>query len=98
MQWSLRVESHARPVNPTELLPNATRTANLEQTLTELHACEEYLWVLGTNGAVYSLDTSRSAQTFPSQYFRRRLHAIFGLDKPWDWRTYAEPEPELPCE
>lgn len=65
-------------------------------TLNELRDADEYLLVedSSANTRVVTIDDENRSR-YGSQYFRRRLAALFGLKRDWDWRAYAEPEADL---
>lgn len=77
-----------------DVLPDACRADDLASALLQTSCADEYLVFRDTAGAVgYTKAIDR--RLYPSQYFRRALHAYFRCDRPWDWREYVEPEPSL---
>jgi len=85
------------PVSCTDLLPadEVDLFSSLEAAWAALAGSSEYLLFRGTDGRVGVHDSSRSPRRFGSQYFRRELVRRFQVERPWDWRVYDEPEPDL---
>jgi diadenosine tetraphosphate (Ap4A) HIT family hydrolase len=77
------------------LFPEATNfSADLAGAWAALTETDHYL-LIGNSENVRFRNLEADPGRFPSQFFRRRLAEHFGLEKPWDWRSYSQIEPEL---
>jgi hypothetical protein len=77
------------------LFPEALNfNADLASVWTTLIDKSNYILMGGNEGVRYR-DLEADPGPFPSQFFRRRLVEYFGLDRPWDWRSYSEVESAL---
>lgn len=84
-----------RAVELTNIFSDATLEApSLVAALDALRKSSEYL-LIGDGRQVISRDVERSGGNFPSQYFRRRLVEVFGINRPWNWREFQRPEAGL---
>lgn len=55
-----------------------------------------YIVLRDTLGKISSIgEQSLSTHNIGSQYVRRKLAEIFGVQRPWDWREYDSPEHDL---
>lgn len=64
--------------------------------LCKLRDSSEYLIIRDTEHQVRFIESPSSfGKQYPSQYFRKTLADLFGLDRSWDWRTYQGPEQYL---
>ena len=91
----LHVVAIPRQVRPSDLFPEHLGAANtLIAALMSLRGVEHYL-LIGDESEVKFADVKLLAHTPPSQHFRQVLHRRFKIDKPWNWRSYTKPEPDL---
>ena len=68
---------------------------NLNECYFDLREASQYLMTMDIDGSFRAIDTTDKPNQYSSQFFRRKLVEYFNLDKPWDWREYLTPEPEL---
>jgi hypothetical protein len=70
---------------------------SLNLAYASLRSANDYLLVRDTHGQIAALEGLSSSMhgPLPSQFMRRQLVDLFGLDRPWDWREYREPEPAV---
>jgi diadenosine tetraphosphate (Ap4A) HIT family hydrolase len=80
---------------PRTLLPEATAAfGDLPSALGALRGSPHYL-LAGDATGVVAAEVAALSFAPGSQYFRRRLAALHGLDRPWDWRLADAPEADL---
>lgn len=83
------------PIRPQKLLPDSgTGFTTLSDALSALTSTCHYL-LAGDDTGVHVVDTSLLAEAPGSQFFRRRLVSMFGVNRPWDWRSASAPEEDL---
>ncbi len=84
---------HRIPV--TTVLPDYRSSAeDLCCALRDLSNSDHYLLFGYENKVVYS-QVKDMVQYPESQYFRRILTEYLGVSRPWNWREYTTPEPDL---
>lgn len=94
---------HAVPI-PThlscnEFLPNVTTVgrSSLREAWNALQRADNYFLCRDTHGLVAFADSSNDpvAPWSQSQFGRRQLVRLFGLNADWDWKKYSVPETSL---
>ncbi|MEW6412785.1 MAG: HIT family protein [Candidatus Zixiibacteriota bacterium] len=71
-------------------------TTDLIDAWLQLRNADNYLVARDTHGSTGLIDLRDSKDSdFPSQYMRRRLAELYGVQKSWDWRSYQTIEPWL---
>ena len=79
-------------VSETDSVSFKTETS-LSAALHNLQTSSEYLLVRDSKYKLKYVDISAlSIKKYPSQYFRKIICESFDLDRPWDWRKYADQE------
>lgn len=75
-------------IAPLELFPEAaSEVADLATAWRTLSGSSHYL-MIGDGTRVLTRDLTTRPGEFPSQFFRRRLADVLGLETDWDWRRY----------
>ena len=84
-----------RSLAPGDLFPDhRSVAADLRSALRSLRGCSQYLLAGNEHGVVYARVADMAMQP-GSQYFRRLLAERFESARPWDWRAFKTPEPDL---
>ena len=82
-------------LSPGDLFPAHLSVApDLRSALRSLRGCSQYLLAGNEHGVVYARVVDMPTQP-GSQYFRRLLAERFGSTRPWDWRAFKTPEPDV---
>ena len=80
---------------PGDLFPAHLSVAtDLRSALRSLRGCSQYLLAGNEHGVAYAHVADMATQP-GSQYFRRLLAERFGSTRPWDWRAFKTPEPDV---
>ena len=84
-----------RGVRPGDLFPaHQSVAADLRGALRSLRGCSQYLLAGDKHGVAYARVADMTTQP-GSQYFRRLLAERFESPRPWDWRAFETPEPDV---
>lgn len=82
-------------VPPGDLFPaHLSVAADLRAALRSLRGCSQYLLAGNEHGVAYARVADMATQP-GSQYFRRLLAERFESARPWDWRAFNTPEPDV---
>lgn len=83
----------AVPPTAAELLPTGQDIYGLDAGWDSVDTADDYLICASSDGSARFRTVVPEERTdYPSQYFRRQLHHHLGLEGPWDWREFDQPE------
>lgn len=84
------------PPSAAELLPTGRTSSGLAEGWDLVDTEDDYLICASSDGtARFRSVAADERPAYPSQFFRRQLHHHLGLDGPWDWREFDQPEPAI---
>lgn len=69
--------------------------SDLSEAWGALDRSDNYIMFKDTYGNVNYFQIASATESITSQFLRRKLVSFFRLNKPWDWRAYSQPEPDV---